>query len=88
MKQFNSRASLVKEITHIHWKNLTELRMYGNQMESLEELPRVSMLCLEQLSLGIFSLDQKTTTFFPSGQSGKSIGFHFPLLTWVKLLWM
>ena len=40
---YNHRATLVKEIAHIHFTALTELYLGDNKIESVEGLARVHM---------------------------------------------
>jgi hypothetical protein len=39
----NERATIVKEIAHIHFTVLTNLDLAGNRIESIEGLARVQM---------------------------------------------
>lgn len=47
----NHRATLLNEILHIHFSHLVELRIMGNNIESVEALPTASMPCMQSLYL-------------------------------------
>ena len=51
----NDRATLVKEITHIHFTALTYLGLGGNRIESIEGLTRVQMPHIEIVGLGTYT---------------------------------
>ena len=57
----NSRASLLKELSHIHFPNLIYLGIWRNQIESLEGIIRVDMPNMEDLQLGKSSIKQTET---------------------------
>jgi hypothetical protein len=43
---------MVKEVAHIHFTRLTVLTLRDNDIDSIEELPLVSMPLIEHLNLG------------------------------------
>ena len=47
----NQRATLMKEIAHIRFSHLTKLELYGNEIESIEGVGRVSLPHLQNLFL-------------------------------------
>jgi hypothetical protein len=47
----NYRATIVKEIAHIHFTALTNLYLGSNRIESIEELARVQMPHIERAFL-------------------------------------
>ena len=47
----NRRATLVKEIAHIHFTALTCLLLGGNSIDSIEGLARVQMTHIQVLNL-------------------------------------
>ena len=49
----NYRATIVKEIAHIHFTVLTELQLGGNRIESVEGLVRVHLAHLKYVFLSI-----------------------------------
>jgi hypothetical protein len=51
----NHRATLVKEIAHIHFTALTRLYLGGNWIESVEGLARVQMPQIECVDLSTYS---------------------------------
>ena len=51
----NNRATLVKEIAHIHFTALTYLQLGGNRIESVEGLARVHMPHIQSVSLGTYT---------------------------------
>ena len=51
----NDRATLVKEIAHLHFTALTYLVLTGNRIECVEGLARVQMPHIEQVGLGTYT---------------------------------
>ena len=51
----NHRATLVKEIAHIHFTALTHLLLGGNRIESVEGLARVQMAHIQSVNLGTYT---------------------------------
>ena len=51
----NDRATLVKEIAHIHFTTLTTLWLFGNRIESVEGLARVHMTHIQSVFLGTYT---------------------------------
>jgi hypothetical protein len=51
----NERATLVKEIAHIHFTALTILNVGGNRIESVEGLARVQMPHIECVGLRTYT---------------------------------
>ena len=51
----NHRATIVKEITHIHFTALTTLWLGGNRIESVEGLARVHMAHIQSVFLGTYT---------------------------------
>jgi Leucine-rich repeat (LRR) protein len=51
----NNRATIVKEITHIHFTALTRLHLGGNRIESVEGLARVQMTHIQVVSFGTYN---------------------------------
>jgi hypothetical protein len=47
----NYRATIVREIAHIHFTALTKLQLGGNKIESIEGLTRVHMAQIQIVSL-------------------------------------
>ena len=47
----NFRATIVKEIAHLHFTALTTLWLFGNRIESVEGLARVHMARIKTVSL-------------------------------------
>ena len=47
----NHRATVVKEIAHIHFTALIYLTLSGDRIESIEGLPRVKMTSIKYLIL-------------------------------------
>ena len=47
----NRRATLVKEIAHINFTTLACLNLAGNNIESIEGLPRVQMAQVTEITL-------------------------------------
>ena len=60
----NHRATIVKEIAHIHFTALTTLRLGGNRIESVEGLARVHMAQIETVDLGTYTdkIDENNIT--------------------------
>ena len=52
---YNGRATLVKEIAHLHFTALTLLSLTGNRIESVEGLVRVQMSHIECVNLGTYT---------------------------------
>ena len=52
---YNDRATLVKEIAHLHFTALTNLYLSGNRIESVEGLARVQMPHIVGVSLGTYT---------------------------------
>jgi hypothetical protein len=57
----NSRASLLKELSHIRFTSLIYLGIWRNQIESLEGIARVDMPHMEDLQAGKSSIKQTET---------------------------
>jgi hypothetical protein len=51
----NQRATLVKEIAHIHFTALTDLYLGDNRIESVEGLARVQMPHIELVNLSTYT---------------------------------
>ena len=51
----NNRATIVKEIAHIHFTGLTRLMLNGNWIESVEGLARVHMAHIQSVDLGTYT---------------------------------
>ena len=49
--EYNERSTVLKDIVHINFTNLTYLQLGGNQIESIEGLPRVQMPHIQHLFL-------------------------------------
>ena len=52
---YNHRATLVKEIAHIHFTALTYLFLGSNRIESVEGLARVHMAHIQYVDLGTYT---------------------------------
>ena len=52
---YNDRATVVKEIAHVHFTALTQLVLGGNRIESVEGLARVHMTHIKKACLGTYS---------------------------------
>jgi hypothetical protein len=52
---YNQKATIVKEITHIHFTALVGLYLGGNRIESVEGLSRVKMPHIEWVGLGTYT---------------------------------
>jgi hypothetical protein len=50
----NHRATILKEIAHIHFTVLTHLQLNGNKIDSVEGLVRVKMPHIKYVVLGIY----------------------------------
>ena len=50
----NNRATIVKEIDHIHFTSLTYLQLSTNNIESIEGLPSVRMPQIKALNLSTY----------------------------------
>ena len=57
----NYRATLVEEIAHIHFSDLTWLDLAGNNIESIEGLPRVYMAQMKEMFLRTYVVTKGTT---------------------------
>jgi hypothetical protein len=57
----NRRATLVRELAHVHFPALTVLNLLGNCIQSIEELVRIDMPRLEKISLGLQPITQAAT---------------------------
>ena len=53
--EYNHRATIVKEIAHIHFTALTILWLSGNRIESVEGLARVHMAHIQSVELGTYT---------------------------------
>ena len=51
---YNGRATVVKEISHIHFAALTKLHLDNNRIESIEGLARAQMSHMHELYLGTY----------------------------------
>jgi hypothetical protein len=51
----NHRATIMKEIAHIHFTALTVLYVGGNRIESIEGLARVQMVHIKLVRLGTYT---------------------------------
>ena len=51
----NHRATLVKEIAHVHFTALTTLWLGDNRIESVEGLARVHMAHIQSVKLGTYT---------------------------------
>ena len=52
----NNRATIAKEIAHVHFTALTELQLGCNRIESIEGLARVHMVYIETVGLSRYTL--------------------------------
>ena len=68
----NYRATLVKEIAHIHFTALTGLWLGGNRIESVEGLARVDMPHIQSVNLGTYTdnIGDNNITSVGSDQEG------------------
>ena len=51
----NQKATVLKEIAHIHFTALTILYLGGNRIESVEGLVRVQMAHIQTVDLGTYN---------------------------------
>ena len=76
---YNSRATIVKEIAHIEFTALTKLYLVGNRIESVEGLARVHMPHIETVGLCTYSDNIADNNITSVGVMRKA--------AWPDLLW-
>ena len=69
----NGRAKILKDIGHISFPVLTSLILHGNEITSIDGLPRVDMLQLNYLGLSTSSFEhrRKQNNFSESAAEGE-----------------
>jgi hypothetical protein len=76
----NQRATLMKEIAHIHFTTLIDLCLAGNRVESVEGLARVQMPQIEFVSLCAYTDNIGSNNITSVGVMRKA--------AWPGLLWL
>jgi hypothetical protein len=59
----NNKTDILKEVSHLHFTHLTELRVNHNHIYSVEGLARVQMAGIEKLGLSARIIIQATMIF-------------------------
>jgi hypothetical protein len=78
----NHRATIVQEITHIHFSVLTEVQLAGNRIKSVEGLVRVHMAHIKYVFLSK-SIDNIGSNNITSVGVIRKAGW--PDLTWLAI---
>ena len=78
----NQRATLVKEIAHIHFTALNNLWLIGNRIESVEGLARVHMAHIQYVFLGTYTDNIGNNNITSVGVIRKAA---WPRLSWLNI---
>ena len=78
---YNDRATLVKEIAHLHFTALTLLNLSGNGIESVEGLARVQMPHIEYVGLGKYTDNIDNNNITSVRVMRKAVWPHLQILT-------
>ena len=79
---YNHRATIVKEITHIHFTTLTVLELGCNRIQSVEGLARVNMAHIKAVGLCTYSDNIGNNNITSVGVMRKAA---WPVLSWLDI---
>jgi hypothetical protein len=74
--EYNHRATIMKEIAHIHFTALTNLYLGSNRIESVEGLARVQMPHIELVVLSTYTVNMEINKITSVGVVRKAAWPH------------
>lgn len=72
----NQWPTLVRHLYPVYFPNMIELKIQGNQIESVEGLINISMPNLQKLYISTHYIRQIKTILSPSECSGRQVGIY------------